>query len=64
MVSMLFDTETHQWKKDLIQRIFDPPFAQAILSLPIPTRPSEDKLIWVPDYRGEFSVKSAYQISS
>ena len=39
-------------------------FAQAILSLPIPTRPSEDKLIWVPDFRGEFSVKSAYQISS
>ena len=39
-------------------------FAQAILSLPIPTRPSEDKLILVPDSRGEFSVKSAFRIST
>lgn len=64
MVSMLFDTETHRWKEDLIQCIFEPPSVQAILSLLIPTRPSEDKLIWVSDSRGEFSVKSAYRISS
>uniref|UniRef100_A0A7N2LRG7 Reverse transcriptase zinc-binding domain-containing protein n=1 Tax=Quercus lobata TaxID=97700 RepID=A0A7N2LRG7_QUELO len=63
MVSMLFDSETHSWKESLIHQIFEPESAAAILSLPIPTRPCSDKLIWVPDSRGEFSVKSAYRSS-
>ena len=63
MVSMLFDSETHSWKESLIHQIFEPESAAAILSLPIPTRPCSDKLIWVPDFRGEFSVKSAYRSS-
>ena len=60
MVSMLFDNETHNWKESLIHQIFEPKSASAVLSLPIPTRPRNDKLIWVLDSQGKFFVKSAY----
>lgn len=46
-----------------MHELFEPHSAQAILSLPIPIKPKKDKLIWVPNSRGIFSVKSAYQIS-
>ena len=60
-VSQLFDPDLHSWKTNLIRELFDPSSAQAILSLPIPFRPSQDKLLWVPNSKGCFTVKSAYQ---
>ena len=60
MVSMHFGNETYSWKESLIHQIFEPVSASAVLSLPIPTRPRNNKLIWVLDSRGEFFVKSAY----
>lgn len=33
---------------------------QTILSIPLPLRPSPDKLIWIPNSKGRFLVKSAY----
>lgn len=35
--------------------------AHAIPSLPLPCIPKQDKLIWIPDAKGQFSVKSVYR---
>lgn len=61
MVSHLFNPDLHSSKPNLIRELFDPTSAQAILSIPIPFRPSQDKLIWVPNSKGCFIVKLSYQ---
>ena len=60
LVCQLFDPVLLCWKTDLVKALFDTPSAQAILSIPVPSKPSPGKLIWVPDSKGCFSVKSAY----
>ena len=60
MVSHLINPDLHCWIPNLIRDLFDPASVQAILNKSIPTTPTPDKLIWVPDSRGSFSVKSAY----
>uniref|UniRef100_A0A7N2KY11 RNase H type-1 domain-containing protein n=1 Tax=Quercus lobata TaxID=97700 RepID=A0A7N2KY11_QUELO len=61
MVSMLINNTTNHWKVGIINEIFEPDSAQAILSLPIPLRPRAAKLIWILDFKGVFSVKSVYK---
>ncbi|KAL0008876.1 hypothetical protein SO802_010378 [Lithocarpus litseifolius] len=60
-VSQLIDHELHTWRTSMVLDIFNPMLAQAILSMPILARPSPDKLMWIPDSKGLFSVKSAYK---
>ena len=60
-VSQLIDHELHTWRTSMILDIFNPMSTQAILSIPILARPSPDKLMWIPDSKGLFSVKSAYK---
>ena len=60
-VSQLIDHELHTWKNSLVRYMFNPSSAQAILSTPIPFRPKLDKLLWILDLKGLFSVKSAYK---
>lgn len=47
----------------MINDLFEPILAQAILSLPIPFRPRADELIWILNSKGVFSVKSVYRAS-
>ena len=61
MVSILIDNTTNHWKVGIINEIFEPNLAQAILSLPIPLRPRVDKMIWILDSKGVFSMKSIYR---
>ncbi|XP_075649813.1 putative mitochondrial protein AtMg00310 [Castanea sativa] len=63
LVSHLIDPNLHCWKHNLVKELFNPPSAQAILSIPIPSRPLPDKFIWTPDPKGNFSVKSTYHTS-
>ena len=56
----LIDSNLHCWKHNLVRELFTPLSAQAILAIPIPSRPSPDNLIWTPDPKGNFSIKSAY----
>ncbi|KAK9986858.1 hypothetical protein SO802_031809 [Lithocarpus litseifolius] len=37
--------------------------AKAILAIPIPYNPKQDKLIWLPDSKGMFSVKSIHELA-
>ena len=59
--SQPIDPDLHCWKTSLIHDLFVPSCAQAILSIPIHSRPHLDKLLWIPYSKGCFSVKSAYQ---
>ena len=60
-VAQLIHPKFHCWKALLIHELFTLLDAQAILSIPIPIRPRTDKLVWMPDLKGCFSVKSAYK---
>ena len=54
-----FQSEPYLLEADLVKALFDTPSAQAILSMPMPSRPSLNRLICVPDSKGCFLVKSA-----
>ena len=60
-VAHLINHELHTWKTSLVLDIFNTCSAQAILSIPLPARPRPNKLIWIPESKGCFSVKSAYK---
>ena len=60
-VAELIDFELHTWKTTMVQDIFNPILAQAILSIPIPIRLRLDKLLWIPDSKCLFLVKFAYK---
>ena len=60
MVSQLIDHTTHSWIPSLVTELFDAASAQAIMLIPIPYSPRQDKLMWTPSSKGVFSVKSAY----
>ena len=64
MVSMLINGTSHQWKESIIRQIFEPSSAEAILSIPLAARHGLDKLIWVPNSKGLFAVKSAYKVAN
>ncbi|KAL0011307.1 hypothetical protein SO802_006415 [Lithocarpus litseifolius] len=63
MVSQLIDASCRSWKINLLQELFDPTLVQAIIQIQIPLSPRPDKLIWVLDKKGDFSVKSAIRAS-
>ncbi|KAL0003811.1 hypothetical protein SO802_011372 [Lithocarpus litseifolius] len=63
MVSALIDHDTKHWKADLVKRIFLPFEADTILSIPLSYTLPDDKLIWMGNRRGEFTVRSAYYVA-
>ena len=60
-VALIIDQDLHTWKTSMVLDIFNPIFANAILSIPIPSRLSPDKLMWILDSKGLFLVKFAYK---
>lgn len=60
-VSYLIDPELHCWKAPLIWDLFTQANAQAILSIPTPIRPRLNRMVWIPESNGCFSVKAAYK---
>jgi hypothetical protein len=50
------------WNVDLIDQIFLPWEAEIVKQIPLSYRKPDDLLIWRETKRGEFSVKSAYQL--
>ena len=63
MVSTLIDPESRRWKTDLVRSLFLPFEANTILNIPLSYNLPEDKIIWIGNKRGEFTVKSAYYIA-
>lgn len=60
MVFQLILEGQHACNTALVHELFDPEDVQAVLSIPLPIRSNEDKLIWVLYSKGAFTVKSAY----
>ena len=61
MVSHLIYTEDHCWNLPLLSELFNSETVEAIKKIHIPLRSRADKLIWVPDSKWAFSVKSIYK---
>ena len=61
MVSSLINLNTKSWKTDQLIELFDEESIFAIQKITIPIRSRPDKLIWVNDPKGAFTVKSAYK---
>ncbi|KAH9736873.1 putative reverse transcriptase/RNA-dependent DNA polymerase [Citrus sinensis] len=61
-VSELIDVE-NQWKELLVQQSFVEEDVQQILRIPLPRNPSPDQPLWHFDKRGEYTVKSGYQVA-
>ncbi|CAA0833357.1 Unknown protein [Striga hermonthica] len=51
-----------EWDSDLIFQSFTPQDAENILKIHISKLGRLDKLIWLPNKKGTFTVKSAYQV--
>ena len=63
MVSTLIDFDSRRWKVNLVKSLFLPFEARAILITPISYNLPSDKIIWVGNNRGVFTVKSAYYVA-
>ena len=63
MVSAFIDHESKKWKAEIICALFLPFEAEAILNIPLSFNLPEDKLIWVGNKKGDFTLKSAYYIA-
>ncbi|XP_023884264.1 uncharacterized protein LOC111996510 [Quercus suber] len=63
MVSSLIDPTTKWWRVNLVRATFLPFEADTILKIPLSHDLPEDKIIWLGNCRGVFTVKSAYHIA-
>ena len=63
MVSALIDHDLRSWKANLVKSIFLPFEADTILNIPISYNLSKDKLIWVGNRKGVFTVRSSYHVA-
>ena len=63
MVSALIDEDSRRWKVDTLKSLFLPFEVETILNIPLSYSLPEDKIIWIGNKRGEFSVKSAYYVA-
>ena len=63
MVFSLIDPIIKWWKVDLVWATFLPFKAETILRIPLSHNLPENKIIWLGNSRGEFTVKSAYHIA-
>ena len=61
-VAELID-ENNCWKKDKIYQHFSKDDADCIVHIPLSRRQSEDTIIWHYDRRGQYLVKSGYQVA-
>lgn len=62
-VADLFDGTERECDVQKLQTLFDDEFINAILKIPIPISQRKDRLVWVHEKRGTFTVKSAYGVN-
>ena len=62
-VSELIYPTTKSWISDWVKELFAPTDARAILNMSIPMSQKEDKLVWLSDSKGRFSVKSIHNVA-
>ena len=62
-VSQLILLHPRRWNVDLINDLFAPDSAEAILKIVLLAFPKSDKLVWIIDPKGNFLVKSTVAIN-
>jgi hypothetical protein len=63
-VSELIDRDMMEWKKDLLEALFNYEEIKAILLVPLSNTNTSDVVIWQGNKNGIFTVKSAYHIDA
>ena len=63
MASALIDCDTKRWRADVVKSPFLLFEARTILNIPISYNLPEDKIIWIGNNKGVFTVKSAYYVA-
>ena len=63
MISTLIDPITEWWNVNLVRATFLPFEADTIPRIPLSHSMSKDKVIWLGNSQGEFTLKSAYHIA-
>ena len=63
LVEYFIDRETGGWDTSAVKNVFLPFEVEAILSIPISPSLPKDALIWAWTKKGDFMVKSAYQVA-
>uniref|UniRef100_A0A2N9ISW0 Reverse transcriptase zinc-binding domain-containing protein n=1 Tax=Fagus sylvatica TaxID=28930 RepID=A0A2N9ISW0_FAGSY len=58
-VASLINPSTRTWNLALLEDLFDTTSIEAILKIILPTTPKKDKLVWIHNHKGNFTVKSA-----
>lgn len=64
LVSHFVLIATRSWDVNLLNNTFDRPSVNSILQIHLPPHGAEDKLVWTPDSKVLFMVKSAYKQNS
>lgn len=62
-VNALIDVDTNWWNRSLEEGIFLAEEAKKICGMALSPLKQADKLVWVGNKNGEFSVKSAYHLA-
>ena len=62
VVAILIDIITNSWNLTLLSELFDAHSVKAILKIILPASPKKDRLIWVVDPKGKFSIISAFKL--
>ena len=57
------DHTSKAWDEDMVKEVFSTNDVQAILSIPIPHHLKQDRLIWLPDPKGTFTVKFVHRVA-
>lgn len=63
LVCELINKATGEWNVDKIKSWFLPKDSEVIMSIPLSTNDTNDRLIWLENRSGKFTVKSAYALA-
>ena len=61
LVKDLFLPLEKKWNEPKLNELSDAESMEMILKIPIPAHDRPDKIIWVSEAKGNFTVKSAYK---
>lgn len=62
-VHELIDEDMRCWKNDVIDQVFLSHEAETIKGIPLSSMVSDDKLVWIGNANGKFTVRSAYYLA-